>query len=176
MTVLVTAASKHGATAEIAESIALSLASHGAAAEYLPVHDVAAVEHYAAVVIGSAVYAGHWLPEAKAFVEHHGEALRQRPIWIFSSGPVGEPPKPEELPVDVAAMLSATGAREHRLFCGRLDRQLLGFAERSIVRLVRAAEGDYRDWSAIADWAGSIAVALPSEAGALPGSVPGSHG
>jgi menaquinone-dependent protoporphyrinogen oxidase len=164
VTVLVTAASKHGATAEIAEAIARGLARNGVAAEHLPVHDVRAVEHYSAVVLGSAVYAGHWLREAKALVEQHAETLRQRPVWIFSSGPIGDPPKPEELPVDVVAILSATGAREHRLFCGRLDRQLLGFAERAMVRAVRAAEGDYRDWKAIEEWARGIAVLVESDA------------
>jgi menaquinone-dependent protoporphyrinogen oxidase len=175
MTVLVTAASKHGATAEIAQAIARELARNGVAAEYLPVHEVHAVERYAAVVLGSAVYAGHWLPAAKALVEHHAEELRQRPVWIFSSGPVGDPPRPKELPVDVVAMLSATGAREHRLFCGRLDRQLLGFAERAIARAVRAAEGDYRDWKVVQDWTASIAAALTFEAEALPDAVPGTR-
>jgi menaquinone-dependent protoporphyrinogen oxidase len=170
MTVLVTAASKHGATAEIAQAVASTLARNGVAAEYLPAHDVRAVEQYAAVVLGSAVYAGHWMPEAKAVVKHHAQALRLRPVWLFSSGPIGEPPEPEELPVDVAGSLSATGAREHRLFCGRLDRQLLGFAERAMVRAVHASEGDYRDWQAVEDWAVGIAAAMTRAA--LPESVP----
>jgi menaquinone-dependent protoporphyrinogen oxidase len=169
MTVLVTAASKHGATAEIGEAVAATLAGSGVAAKYLPAHDVRSVEQYAAVVLGSAVYAGHWMPEAKAIVRHHVKVLRLRPVWLFSSGPIGEPPEPEELPVDIAGTLAATGAREHRLFCGRLDRLLLGFAERAIVRAVHAAEGDYRDWRAIEDWAGSIAGELIHEP--LPESV-----
>jgi menaquinone-dependent protoporphyrinogen oxidase len=67
------------------------------------------------VVLGSAVYAGHWLKPARDLVARCGPALAARPVWLFSSGPVGDPPKPEEDPVDVAEVLAATSAREHRL-------------------------------------------------------------
>ena len=56
----------------------------------------------------------------------------------------------------------ATGALEHRLFTGRLDRSRLGLGERAVVRVVGAAEGDYRDWDDVRRWAASIADALES--------------
>jgi menaquinone-dependent protoporphyrinogen oxidase len=82
------------------------------------------------VVLGSAVYAGHWLKPAKELVDRSGAALATKPVWLFSSGPVGEPPKPEEDPVDVAEILEATRAREHRVFAGKIVKKQLSFPER----------------------------------------------
>jgi hypothetical protein len=108
MRVLVTAATKYGATAEIAAAIAEVLDEHGLEATMLPPDQVEEVDGYDAVVLGSAVYAGHWLKPARELVERHAGALASRPVWLFSSGPVGDPPKPEEDPVDVADLLAAT--------------------------------------------------------------------
>jgi menaquinone-dependent protoporphyrinogen oxidase len=80
---------------------------------------------------------------------------------LFSSGPVGNPPRPaEEDAVDVTELLAATHAREHRLFGGALDQAALGFRERAVMRAVGAHDGDARDWDAIRDWAGAIAETL----------------
>jgi len=98
MKVLVRAASKHGATEEIAQTIGDALTARGIEVAVTPVDDVASVEDYDAFVAGSAVYAGSWMKSAKEFVERNAEGLRARPVWLFSSGPVGDPPKPDEAP------------------------------------------------------------------------------
>lgn len=51
---------------------------------------VTSVEGYDAVVLGSAVYMGHWLELAVKFAETFVDELRRLPVWVFSSGPVGE--------------------------------------------------------------------------------------
>ena len=82
-----------------------------------------------------------------AFVEEHASELAAGPTWLFSSGPIGDPPKPDaDAAVNVDGLVEASGAREHRLFTGRLDRSRLGLGERAVVRVVGAADGDYRDW------------------------------
>ncbi|CAN5628506.1 hypothetical protein BH23CHL10_BH23CHL10_17810 [soil metagenome] len=86
------------------------------------------------------------------------------PVWLFSTGPIGDPLKPDQPPVDVALMLELSRAREHRLFGGRLDRQQLGIAERAMVQIVRAAGGDYRPWGEITAWAEEIAGVLKAGA------------
>jgi menaquinone-dependent protoporphyrinogen oxidase len=166
MRVLVTAASKHGATVEIAEAIADSMSAAGAAAAVVPPEEVDSLEGYDAVVIGSAVYAGRWLEPAKDLVSRLGDELGRRPVWLFSSGPLGDPPKPEEDPVDVGDLRAATGAREHAVFAGKLDRATLGFGEKAIVLALRAPEGDFRDWDRIRGWARDVVRALDAEAGA----------
>lgn len=163
MHVLVTAASRHGATAELAAVIAEQLAALGVSSDLQAPEDVAEVTGYDAVVLGSAVYAGRWLGSAKELVRRCGDQLSERPVWLFSSGPVGAPPKPDEDPVDAAAMVVATGAREHRVFAGRLDRQRLGVAERLVVGMVRAPDGDFRDRDAVRQWAARIVDELHAD-------------
>ena len=35
--------------------------------------------------------AGHWLDDARDMATRPRDALRARPVWLLSSGPVGEP-------------------------------------------------------------------------------------
>jgi menaquinone-dependent protoporphyrinogen oxidase len=164
MKVLVTAASKHGATAEIAAAIGEVLRDAHVDAAVVPPEEVATVDSYDAVVLGSAVYAGHWLAAARELVDRAGGALAGRPVWLFSSGPVGHLPKPEEDPVDVAEIVAVTKAREHRVFAGKLVRKQLGFGERAIVVALRVPDGDFRNWPEIRSWASEIAGGLRSGA------------
>jgi menaquinone-dependent protoporphyrinogen oxidase len=162
MRVLVSAASKYGATTEIAETIARTLGEHGLDAAVIPPEEVGSVEDFDAVILGSGVYAGHWLKPAKELIERSGAALSSRPVWLFSSGPIGDPPKPQEDPVDVAELMEATKARGHRVFAGKLEKKRLSFGERAIVVAFRAAEGDFRDWDEIGGWSSEIATSLGS--------------
>jgi menaquinone-dependent protoporphyrinogen oxidase len=162
MNVLVTAASKYGATGEVADAIARVLRERGFDTAVIGPEDVSTIEEYGAVVVGSAVYAGHWLKSAKDLVDRLGDALRSKPVWLFSSGPVGDPPKPDEDPVDVGDLIEATNPREHRVFAGKIEKKQLSFPERAIVMALRVPEGDFRDWSEIEAWATGIADALSS--------------
>jgi menaquinone-dependent protoporphyrinogen oxidase len=162
MRVLVTAASKHGATLEIAERIGAELSSGGADAAVRLADEVDSIEGYDAVVVGSAVYFGHWLQAARDLIDRHGDGLKARRVWLFSSGPLGPPDHlvPEGDVVDPGPLLEATGAVEHRVFPGRLDRSALGLRDRAIMRALHAPEGDFRDWDAVAEFAREIAVSL----------------
>jgi menaquinone-dependent protoporphyrinogen oxidase len=159
--ILVAVASKHGATQEIADALGRELDDRGHDAEVRAATDVRAVDHYDAIILGSAVYAGHWLEPAKKLVDDHAAALAARPVWLFSSGPIGEPePKPEGDPVDVAELTAKTAPRGHRVFPGKIDKSKLGFAEKAIVRALLLQVGDFRDWDAVAGWAHEIAREL----------------
>jgi len=161
MSVLVVAASRHGATCEIAEEIGRVLEARGIPADVRRIEGVDDVGEYDAVVLGSAVYVGKWLEPAQRFVDRHAAELAARPTWLFSSGPIGDPPRPAaEQAVSVDAMVEATRAREHRLFAGRLEKSRLGFAERAVVVAFRAPEGDFRDWDEIRVWAETVADAI----------------
>ena len=161
MSVQVVVASKHGATREIADAIAEELSAAGHDATVHDASEPGVLEDADAVVIGSAVYAGNWIKEAKGILENQAQVLSQRPTWLFSSGPVGDPPKPEEAePVGIAEAMEKTGARGHEIFAGRIDREALSLPERMLVRALKVPEGDYRDWDAIRAWARSIAEDL----------------
>jgi menaquinone-dependent protoporphyrinogen oxidase len=160
MRVLVTAASKHEATSEIAEAIGAALRGAGMTVDVRPPAEVTTLEGYDAVVLGSAVYAGRWLDAAKKLAERHRRELLALPVWVFSSGPIGYPPKPVEEPPDGQLVAEAIAAREHRVLGGRLDRGQLSFVERTIVAAVKAPDGDFRDWDDIRHWAEAIATDL----------------
>lgn len=163
MKVLVITASKHGATADIGRAIADVITSEGLEAVVSEPDRKASLEGYDALVLGSAVYAGRWMKTMKELVDRQGAEMAKRPVWLFSSGPIGDPPKPEEDPVDVAQIMEATGARSHFVFAGKLDRKVLTFGERAIVTAFKAPDGDFRDWDEIREWAVGIAEELKSK-------------
>jgi menaquinone-dependent protoporphyrinogen oxidase len=162
MKVLVCAASKYGATGEIAQAVADVLAERGCQVTVLPPQEVGAVEEFDAVVLGSAVYMGQWMKPARELAERSAGALAARPVWLFSSGPVGEPAKPAGNPVDVTRILQATAARDHQIFTGKLARKHLSFPDRAMASAIRAQEGDFRNWAHIRAWATGIADTLLS--------------
>jgi menaquinone-dependent protoporphyrinogen oxidase len=161
MNILVVVASRHGSTHEIAEAIAQELRAPGHTVEVRNAADAGAPETYDAVIIGSAVYMGHWLSEAAHFVDRNRARLAAVPVWLFSSGPVGrDDPHPPGEPTDLDKLMAATQARGHRTFVGKLDKSNLGLGERLVVKMVGVQEGDFRDWEAIRDWAREIVIAL----------------
>lgn len=160
MKVLVTAASKHGATGEIGEILAGVLRDAGLQVETGAPETFGALDAYDAVIVGSAVYAGRWLDTARRFVDRHASELAARPLWLFSSGPIGDPPMPDGQPPEALALVDRLGARGHRSFAGRIDRAQLGFVERAITKALKAPEGDFRDWEEIRAWADEIAHEL----------------
>ena len=157
MKVLVAHASRHGSTAEIAEAIGARLRETGLDVDVLPMHDVDTVYPYEVCVLGSAVYMGSWLRDARRFVDEHFELLQSRPVWLFSSGPVGGGPADTFDATDLARDLHAV---DHRLFDGRLDHRRLRLGERGLIRVMRVPDGDHRDWDAIGAWAADIARTL----------------
>jgi len=167
--VLVTWASKHGATAEIAAAVARGLQESaagragGLVATAVPVDQRPDPARFDAVVLGSAVYLGRWRAEARDYAAEHTAALLRRPVWLFSSGPVGDPALPVGGSPDAERVTRLVGAREHRVFPGRLDRSLLTFGERVLMTAMRAPTGDFRNWGAVAEWAEGIAAAVSPE-------------
>jgi menaquinone-dependent protoporphyrinogen oxidase len=162
----VTAASRHGSTHEIADELARALTRSGTGDERGVVAASVPAEHHPdpsafdAVVLGSAVYAGRWLEVARDLVTAHLTVLRGRPVWLFSSGPIGPPPFPPDEPHDAGTLTAMLGPRGHRVFPGRLDPSLLSFGERAMVTAMRAPVGDFRDWADVRAWAGQIDAAL----------------
>ena len=174
MTVLVAYASRHGATVGIAERIADGLSAAGVPAEARPVKEVGDITTYDAFVIGSAAYMFHWLKEATAFAKRHRAVLAERPVWLFSSGPLGtdlvdadgreifEATRPKEFD-ELQALLHPRG---ERVFFGAWDGDAppIGFGER-FMKLMPASKaampsGDFRDWPTIDAWAAEIAAEL----------------
>jgi menaquinone-dependent protoporphyrinogen oxidase len=185
MKVLVGYASRHGATAGIAERIAAALREAGLSAEARPIAEVRELSDYDAFVIGAAAYMFHWLKDATRFVKRHHRLLAERPVWLFSSGPLGtdlvdeegrdifEATRPKEFD-ELSDLVHSSG---ERVFFGAWDPNAppVGLGER-MVRHMPAARtsipaGDFRDWPAIDAWAAGIARELhAANAAVAPGS------
>jgi menaquinone-dependent protoporphyrinogen oxidase len=158
--VLVAYGTKHGATEEIAQAIAEELESGGSTVDCVRAEDASGIESYDAVVIGSAVYMGRWRAPARRLLKRESKALSTRPLWLFSSGPVGQPDPSFAAPPGIERRAERLGARGHVVFGGRMPVEPANFMERSMVDKCAPELRDLRDWDVIRDWAGNIAAEL----------------
>lgn len=165
MQVLVAYASKYGATAAIAERIGDVLREAGLEADVMPADRVDDPAPYRAVVLGSAVYMGRWRKPAAKFLAAHEQALSNRPVWLFSSGPT-EAGDPVELlqgwtfPAQLQPIADRIGPIDVAVFHGAVDPAEVGAVDRWILGKVKAPTGDFRDWESITGWAARIAAHL----------------
>jgi menaquinone-dependent protoporphyrinogen oxidase len=159
---LVAYATKHGSTADIAERIGETLRDRGIPTDVAPARSIRSIDEYGLVVVGSAVYLTRWQGEAVDFLQRFGHGLRERPLWLFGSGPTGGTPdadaKLEEVlraqppaPGNIHGLAERLGARPYRTFGGRAGPEMGGVFERWIPK------GDWRDLDAIRDFAMEIA-------------------
>ena len=172
--VLVAYATKYGATAEIAEKITEVLRSSGLTVEVRPVASVSDLSAYEVIVLGSAVYIGKWRKDAVKFLKANEKALAQRKVWLFSSGPT-EKGDPVELlegwryPKALEPVINVIKPRDVAVFHGYNNPEKMSGPDKWMINRVKAPLGDFRDWDAIAAWAGGIASQIEHEAGATPG-------
>ena len=158
--VLVAYASKHGATAEIAEAVADQLRKTAHTVDCVPAADVAKLDAYDAVVAGSAVYMGRWRPDARRLIKRRARELSEQPLWLFSSGPCGQADPSYGAPPGLERRAKRLGAREHVVFGGRVPDEPSNFIERSMLQKAVPEQRDLRDWETIRGWAAEIAQAL----------------
>lgn len=170
--VLVAYATKYGATAEIAQAIGETLRNAGMTVDVEDVDQADAATIYDAVVLGSAVYAGHWRKEAVEYLDVQKAALADRPVWLFSSGPTAEGDPVEAMdgwrfPEGQQPLADQIGPRDIAVFGGCIDPDKLNLGEKLILKAVKAQTGDFRNWDAIDAWAKGIAETLSEEVEAV---------
>ncbi len=173
MSVLVVFASRYGATRGIAEHIAGVLSECGHEVRVVRATTNADLSAYDAFVIGSAAYQGSWLPDASGFVRRHTSLLVTRPVWLFSSGPLGTATTDDEgrdlrvltEPRQFREFAETILPRGSQVFYGALNPAGLRWRDRLVRRLPDGRSllpaGDFRDWDAIEAWARDIADELP---------------
>lgn len=182
---LIVYASRHGATAGIAERIGEQLRAADIDAVVAPAAEQPDPTDFDACVVGSGVYMGSWLKEGLEYLEDNVATLGTRPTWLFSSGPI---PSSKERSKDaedryggalgpaagpgsggrmriehVAALI---GVRDHKVLQGAYDPNdpPKAISER-LARMLPAVknilpEGDFREWDVIDAWAREIAQAI----------------
>lgn len=162
-TILVTYATRAGSTYEVAVRVAEVLGTQGTAVDVKPVAAVHELQDYKAVVVGSAIRMGHWLPEAVEFVKANCEALSRIPTAYFVVSGLLRNDTPE-MRRQVLAFLDPVRALLEPvrigLFAGKLDYSTIDGFDRSIAEGVSSAEGDWRDWEAIDKWAHDLLPVL----------------
>ena len=164
MKILIAYATKTGSTAEVATEIGRVIESKGGCqVDVRPVGKLNGVDGYDAVVIGSAIRAGKWLPEATKFVEKHRDALGRVPVALFAVC-LTLKDDTEENRRTVAAYLDPVceivQPVEVGLFAGAMDYSKLPFILRLLMKAMKTPQGDFRDWEAITSWADNICLLL----------------
>ncbi len=161
--ILVAYASQHGSTSGVADALGKQLAAGGVTVDVRQAEDVADLSPYRAVVVGSAIHGGKWLPEAMEFVQANQGKLRQMPTAIFLvCGTLASSTSPYRSQVAdwLEPARSLVRPVAEGLFAGALlfknYRLVEGLGMRAFAASIKVAEGDYRDWDAIRAWADSI--------------------
>jgi menaquinone-dependent protoporphyrinogen oxidase len=163
--ILVTYASQTGSTMGVAEAIGKTLSDSGADVDVRPMRDIRDLIPYRAVVAGSAIQGGKWLPEAVRFIQTHQAALSRKPFAAFLVCMTLAMPNAAKYRSHVAGWLDPVRAlvkpRSEGLFAGALDiRKIPSFGDRLKFRLSVAfgvwSEGYHRDWGEIRAWADSL--------------------
>lgn len=160
--ILVTYASRFDSTAGVAEAIAKTLNKKGMDVDVLPMSEVKDLAQYQAVVAGSAINAGAWLPEAMQFLQTYRAELNQKPFAAFLVCMTLAMRNANQYRSHVATWLAPVHALvkpvSEGLFAGGLDiAKIPSFSDRLKFRLSVLfgvwKEGDHRDWDAIRIWA-----------------------
>lgn len=159
MRVLIAYGSKHGGTRGIAHLLAQGLEARGHEVRVQPARERTPLEGYDAVIVGGALYANRWHPAARRFVARNVTALRRRPVWFFSSGPLDDSAERTviEPAPQVAALIERVGALGHVTFGGRLAADSSGFPAQAMAKTMA---GDFRNPARIDDWAAALATAV----------------
>ncbi len=153
MKILVLYSSQTGTTQEIAKFMAQELVKAGHQADLMQVDKAKNLNAYDAMIIGAPVYIGKWKADAQTFVKDHANILKEIPHAYFMVGTsFNGKASPAEMRAILAKVREISPPVSEGKFMGRLDYSRLNFFQRTISRLVKAPEGDFRDWDAIRKW------------------------
>jgi menaquinone-dependent protoporphyrinogen oxidase len=166
--ILVTYASRTGSTIGVAQAIAAVLTESGAQVDVIPMPEVKDLSPYRAVVAGSAIQGGAWLPEAMQFIQSHKTTLNQKPFAAFLTCmtlAMGNGKYREHVSTFLQPVRSLVKTRSEGFFTGALDiGKMPSIGDRIkfkiSVLLGVWGEGDQRDWNAIRAWAAELPKSL----------------
>jgi menaquinone-dependent protoporphyrinogen oxidase len=161
--ILVGYATRAGSTMEVAQAISDRLCQQGYRAEVSPIESVNNLAAFQAIILGSAIRYGSWLPEMLSFIKTHQLELKKIPVAVFTL---------HMQALDQDTVSSANRAkytqkvhsylvpRAEAFFAGKIDATSLSFFERIAVKMVKSPTGDKRDWNSIQAWADSLRKSL----------------
>lgn len=161
--VLVGYATGTGSTVGVAQKIGETLSGRGFEVDVKPMKDQPSLDGYAAVVLGSAVNGGRWLPEAAAFVTANGDALGNVPVSLFCVHAMNTGPEPKKVArrhtyLDAEREVVTPAAEGYFAGIGPNGTQSHWFTRQMFRTFGGDVEGDGRDWNAIKAWAEEVPV------------------
>ncbi len=162
--VLVTYATIHGSTREVAERVAETLRVQGLAVDLQEAKRVGSLDPYRAVVLGAPLYMFHWHKDARGFLARHRRALAQKPIAIFVLGPLNQVEKEfqgarEQMDKELAGFPWLQPVCVE-IMGGKLDPAHFRFPYNLIPAMNKMPPSDIRDWDAIKAFASGLAAKL----------------
>lgn len=183
MKILVTYATTHGSTAEVAEFMARTLRTYNVEVEVKNVKEVESLTEYDAYILGSAIHGGLWLREMSVFTRRNREQLGSHPayFWVTCIRALEEDGRDyaQKYYFD-PEILKALQVRLTGVFTGKLRTDAISHDElwylashydgRQIPGIIK---DDFRDWADIAAWTAKVAKDLRLEPVFEPVSAPG---
>jgi menaquinone-dependent protoporphyrinogen oxidase len=157
--VLVTYATRAGSTSEIAAAIGESLSQRGLLVDVKPVKDNPSLNGYQAVIMGSAIRMGNWLPEAVNFVKANQSVLNAMPVALYTVHMLNTGDDDTSRNARLAYLNNVRpllNTAQEAFFTGKMDFSRLSFLDRFIANMVKAVESDQRDWEKINQWANTV--------------------
>lgn len=157
--ILVAYATRYGSTEEIAKEIAATLKKAGYDAEYKNISDISSVKEYGAVIAGSAIHMGKWLPEARDFIQINKDYLNKVPLFLFSCGITLSNPDEH---ITRKALFATDEIKQYvtpkkiGLFAGKLEKDLISDSDRELIILAKPQCGDFRNFRKIINWTKEI--------------------
>lgn len=157
--VLIAYASKCGSTGDVAQAIADELAKRGLIADVRLAGKVKSLAGYRAVIVGSAIRMGQWLPEAVKLVEQNAAALQTMPNAFFTVHMLHTGDDAESRQARAAYLEGVhkfMTAQSEVFFAGKIEQAKMSFLDRMISQAMKAQDEDKRDWAAIRAWAQTV--------------------
>jgi menaquinone-dependent protoporphyrinogen oxidase len=160
----------HGSTAEVADQIGKELCSRDFQVDVRFVGNIASVEEYDAIILGSAIYEFNWLPDARRFLRNHYSDLSSKPVAVFIVCSAMYQDTPESRDAVRKAFVTPLLTRYPAiiplsigLFGGAVDfnTNRYNLFEKIVLRILAKVLGftesaDWRDWDYISDWAEAV--------------------
>jgi menaquinone-dependent protoporphyrinogen oxidase len=164
--ILIAYASRCGSTGGVAEAVGQTLCGPQTAVDVRLIKKVTEIAPYQAVIVGSAIRMGKWLPEAVDFMKTHELALSRLPTAYFLVCNTMKEDTPAKR-AEAQAYLDPVRREIPRiepvgigLFPGAVDYGKLSFLFSAILKAKGVQEGDFRNWPAVKAWAAGLRPAL----------------